>query len=106
MDQLLDGFDCFTVASIFSTKNQQKLTNDYYRTPPPENTCHIPHGDTWHALPSGSTPIRIHVTRLSYPNRLKEVQTTLINIRHPDGFHKYIRMTNINHPNIIVRVID
>ena len=30
MDQLLDGFDCSTIASIFSTKNQQKLTNDYF----------------------------------------------------------------------------
>ena len=66
-------------------------------TPHPENTCHAPHGDTWHAL---------HVTRLSYPDCLKEVQKTLISIIHPDGFHKYIRMTNISHPNIIVRVID
>ena len=23
-------------------------------TPPPENTCHAPHGDTWHTLPFGS----------------------------------------------------
>lgn len=30
MDQLLDGFDCSTAASIFSTKNQQKLTDDYF----------------------------------------------------------------------------
>ena len=25
-------------------------------TPPPENTCHTSHGDTWHALSSGSPP--------------------------------------------------
>lgn len=30
MDQLLDGFDCSTAASIFSTKNQQQLTDDYF----------------------------------------------------------------------------
>ena len=30
MDQLLDGFDCSTAASIFSTKSQQKLTDDYF----------------------------------------------------------------------------
>ena len=30
MDQLLDDFDCSTAASIFSTKSQQKLTNDYF----------------------------------------------------------------------------
>ncbi|WKA10261.1 hypothetical protein VitviT2T_027841 [Vitis vinifera] len=30
MDQLLDDFDCSTAASIFSTKNQQKLTDDYF----------------------------------------------------------------------------
>nr|CAN63873.1 hypothetical protein VITISV_036035 [Vitis vinifera] len=53
-------------------------------TPPPENTCHAPHGGT-HYHPDH--PIRIRVTRLSYPDCLKEAQTTLINIRHPDDFH-------------------
>ena len=33
------------------------------------------------------TPIRIHVTRFSYLDCLKEGQTTLISIKHPDGFH-------------------
>ena len=96
-----------------------------------------PHLDTRDAplisgLPQGranDTPIRIHVTRLSYPDYLKEVQATLINIRHPDDFHlifglpqgssndtykhktsgrlsQYIRMTNICHSDMIVRVID
>lgn len=30
MDQLLDGFDCSSSASIFSTKNQQKTSDDYF----------------------------------------------------------------------------
>ncbi|EYU30070.1 hypothetical protein MIMGU_mgv1a0113802mg, partial [Erythranthe guttata] len=30
MDQLLDQFDCSTSASIFSTKNQQTTTDDYF----------------------------------------------------------------------------
>lgn len=30
MEQLLDEFDCTSTASIFSTKNQQKLTDDYF----------------------------------------------------------------------------
>ncbi|KAJ4709748.1 Phytanoyl-CoA dioxygenase [Melia azedarach] len=29
MDELLDGFDCST-SSVFSTKNQQKVTDDYF----------------------------------------------------------------------------
>ena len=45
-------------------------------------------------------------TFTSYPDRLKEVQTTLVSIEHPNGFHKYIRMTSISHPSIIVRIID
>ena len=73
-----------------------------------------PHLDTRDAplisgLPQGranDTPIRIHVTRLSYPDYLKEVQTILISIKHPDDFHKYIRMTNISHLDIIVRITD
>ena len=42
----------------------------------------------------------------SYPDRLKEVHTTLVSIEHPDDFHNYIWMTSISHPNIIVRIID
>uniref|UniRef100_A0A5B6ZUV2 Putative phytanoyl-CoA dioxygenase n=1 Tax=Davidia involucrata TaxID=16924 RepID=A0A5B6ZUV2_DAVIN len=30
MDQLLDEFDCSSTASIFSTKNQQQLTDNYF----------------------------------------------------------------------------
>ncbi|KVH97645.1 hypothetical protein Ccrd_000237 [Cynara cardunculus var. scolymus] len=30
MDQLLDGFDCSSSASIFSTKNQQRTSDDYF----------------------------------------------------------------------------
>ncbi|KAK9074543.1 hypothetical protein SSX86_007141 [Deinandra increscens subsp. villosa] len=30
MDQLLDGFDCSSSASIFSTTNQQKTSDDYF----------------------------------------------------------------------------
>ncbi|XP_059655389.1 phytanoyl-CoA dioxygenase [Cornus florida] len=30
MDQLLDGFDCSSTASIFSTKNQQQSTDNYF----------------------------------------------------------------------------
>ena len=78
-------------------------------TPPPPSWEHVPRTSWWHEarITIQITPIRIHVTRLSYPDCLKEGQTTLISIKHPDGFHsKYIRMTNISHPNIIVRVID
>ncbi|KAL4583475.1 hypothetical protein LXL04_008048 [Taraxacum kok-saghyz] len=30
MDQLLDGFDCSSSTSIFSTKNQQRTSDDYF----------------------------------------------------------------------------
>ena len=50
----------------------------------PSSWEHAPHGGT-HYHPDH--PIRIRVTRLSYPDCLKEAQTTLINIRHPDDFH-------------------
>ena len=70
----------------------------------PSSWEHVPRTSWWH---EARITIRIHVTRLSYPDCLKEGRTTLISIKHPDGFHnKYIRMTNISHPNIIVRVID
>ena len=88
----------------------------------PSSWEHVPRTLWWHVarITIRITPIRIHMTRLSYPDCLKEVQTTLINIRHPDDFHlisglpqgssndfhKYVRMTNISHPNIIIRVID
>ena len=68
-------------------------------TPPPKNTCHTPHGDTWHALSSGSPSFgfsyKIHGARFSYPDCLKEGQTTLISINirtaftiHPDDQHR------------------
>ncbi|KAJ0430812.1 putative phytanoyl-CoA dioxygenase [Helianthus annuus] len=30
MDQLLHGFDCSSSASIFSTKNQQRTSDEYF----------------------------------------------------------------------------
>ena len=69
----------------------------------PSSWEHVARTSWWHVA---RITTRIHVTRLSYPDCLKEVQTTLISTIHPDGFHKYIWMTNISHPNIIVWVID
>ena len=50
---------------------------------------HVPRTSWWHMahITIRITPIRIHVMRLSYPDYLKEVQATLINIRHPNDFY-------------------
>ena len=97
----------------------------------PSSWEHVSRTSWWHVARATIriTLIRIHVTCLSYPDHLKEVRTTLINKRHPDDFHlisgppqgssndackhrisgrlpRYIRMTNIVHPDIMVRIID
>ena len=78
-------------------------------TPPFENTWHASYSDTWHALssesPSSGSSYKVHVVRFSYPNYLKEDQTTLINITS-GRLTQYIRMINICHLDIIVWIID
>ena len=48
----------------------------------PSSWEHVPRTSWWHMarITIRITPIRIHVMRPSYPDWLKEVQTTLINI--------------------------
>ena len=44
----------FLTRSFLLGQNRQVKKGGIVGTPPPENTCHAPHGDTWHALPSRS----------------------------------------------------
>ena len=70
-------------------------------TPPPDNT--------WHTFSSGSTSSgfspRVHVTRLSYPDPLKERYKTLMN-RTSGRLPQHIRTTDIRYLDMFVRIID
>ena len=46
----------FLTRPFLLRQNRQVKKRGIVGTPPPENTCHTPHGDTKHALPSESPP--------------------------------------------------
>ena len=84
-------------------------------TPPSE--IHVARISQWHVtriigrIAIIRISLKIQMMHFSYPDCLKEGQTTLIKDRHPDGFHntsapQYIRITNMGYPDMIVQIID
>ena len=95
----------FLTRSFLLRQNRQVKKGGIVGNPPPENTCHASHGDTWHAYHLDHPHPNTHDALLLSGLPQGKANDTYKH-KHPDDFHKYIRMTNIGRPDMIVRVID